>query len=71
MNKTIKEQLLNLGMKENQIGNWCSDLHVLKNEISTSFVNSYEYKCNVKPFRSEIDGLMWYEIPFVYTEYKR
>lgn len=67
--KTMYQQLLELGMKESEIGNWCSDLHVLKNNISTKFVNEYEFKQNVKTFRSEIDGLMWYEIPFAYSEY--
>lgn len=68
-NKTIKEQLLILGMKENEIGNWCSDLHVLKNATSEKFINEYEFKNNVTTFRSEIDNLIWYDIPFAYTEY--
>ena len=66
---TIKQQLLNLGMKEEEIGNWCSDLHVLKNDISTKFINEYEFKQNVKTFRSEIDGSIWYDVPFAYSEY--
>ncbi|GCD12624.1 hypothetical protein [Clostridium tagluense] len=69
MNKTMKEQLLELGMKEAELDNHCSDLYVLKNDISTGFLKNYEFKCNVKTFKSEIDGLIWYEFPFVYTEY--
>jgi len=69
MIKTIKQQLSELGMKEEELGNYCSDLHVLKNSISESFVSGYEFKQNVKPFRSELDGKIWYDIPFAYTEY--
>ena len=63
---TIKEQLLELGMKESEISNHESDLYILKNEISDQFVQQYEFKQNVTVFRSEIDGLLWYEIPFGY-----
>ena len=68
-NKTMYQQLLELGMQEDQLGNWCSDLYVLKNDISTKFINEYEFKCNVKTFKSNIDGLMWYDVPFAYSEY--
>ncbi len=67
--KTIRTQLLELGMKENELDNHCSDLYVLKNEISDKFVSEYEFKMNVKTFRDDIDHVLWYEIPFVYTEY--
>lgn len=66
---TMYQELLSLGMKEEELGNWCSDLHVMKNAISDKFVNEYEFKMNVTKFRSEIDGLIWYDIPFAYTEY--
>ena len=42
-----------------------SDLYVLKNEISTYFVkNIYEFPENVTTFKDNIDGNIWYEIPF-------
>jgi hypothetical protein len=69
--KTVNEQLLEAGMKAEETGNWCSDLHVLKNDISTAFVDAYEFKDNVTTFRSEIDGTLWYDIPFAYSEYHR
>ena len=69
MTKTIKQQLLELGMKQEELGNYCSDLHVLKNSISESFVSGYEFKQNVTTFRSQIDGKIWYDIPFAYTEH--
>jgi hypothetical protein len=66
---TDKEKLLSMGMKEEEISNWCSDLYVKKNEISEKFVSEYEFKMNVKTFVSQIDKKIWYEIPFAYTEY--
>jgi len=65
----MNQELLKLGIKEEEIGSWCSDLHVLKNEISTKFIDEYRYKQNVTTFRSQIDGLIWYDIPFAYVEY--
>ena len=69
MEKTIKEILLEMGMEENEIDNHCSDLYVKKNDISTSFVNEYEFKQNVTTFRDQIEGQIWYDIPFAYSEY--
>ena len=69
MEKTIREHLLELGMKPEEIDNHCSDLYVLKNFISDKFVSEYEFKQNVKTFVDDIDHVLWYEIPFAYTEY--
>lgn len=63
---TIKQQLLNLGMKENEIDNHESDLYVLKNAISENFISTYEFKQNVETFKDEIDKDIWYVIPFGY-----
>lgn len=63
---SIKQELLSLGMKENEIDNHESDLYVLKNETSTKWVNGYEFKNNVTTFISQIDNKIWYEIPFGY-----
>ena len=65
---TMYEELLSLGMQEDQLGNWCSDLHVMKNEISTKYLKGYEFPQNITTFRSQIDGLIWYDIPFAYVE---
>lgn len=62
---TIKEKLLALGMKEEELDSHYSDLYVLKNEISSKFVKDYEFKQSVTTFVSNIDGKVWYEIPFV------
>lgn len=66
---TIREQLLKLGMRPEEIDNHSSDLYVLKNSISEKFVSEYEFKMNVTIFRDNIEGKIWYEIPFAYTEH--
>lgn len=66
---TPRETLLSLGMKPEEIGNHYSDLYVLKNDISTRFVETYKYRNNVKPFIRNIDHKIWYDIPFAYVEY--
>lgn len=66
---TIKQQLLKLGMKENEISHWQSDLYVLKNAISEKFVSEYEFKNIVKTFIDDIDHVPWYDISFAYTEH--
>jgi len=63
------EELLNLGMQENELDHHCSDLYVKKNSISTKFVNEYEFKMNVTTFIDAIDHELWYDIPFAYVEY--
>jgi len=66
---TIKEELIQLGMKPEEIDNHCSDLYVKKNAISEKFVSEYEFKNIVKTFVDDIEHKLWYEIPFAYTEY--
>lgn len=66
---TIKEQLLKMGMKPEEIDNHNSDLYVFKNSISEKFVSEYEFKMNVTTFIDDIDHKVWYEIPFAYQEY--
>lgn len=41
-----------------------SDLLAKKTEISNIIVDAYEFKNNVVTFRSQIDGTIWYDIPF-------
>jgi len=63
---TLRQQLLAAGMKENEVDTHSSDLYVLKNDISIEFIENYEFKNNVTTFKSQIDGLIWYDIPFGY-----
>jgi hypothetical protein len=66
---TNKQDLLALGMKEEELGNYNSDLHVLTNKISTAWMMNYTFRMNVTKFKSSIDGKIWYEVPFGYQEY--
>lgn len=63
---TLKQQLLKAGMKEKELDNHESDLYVKKCAISKKVLNDYEFKNNVTEFTSEIDGTVWYDIPFAY-----
>ena len=56
-------------MPPNEIGNHCSDLYLLKTDVSDKLISRYEFRRNVKTFRSLIDGKIWYDIPFAYTPY--
>lgn len=47
----------------------CSDLYVPVNEVSRDIVNRYRYKGNVTTFKSEIDGVLHFDIPFAYYPY--
>lgn len=69
MELTIYQQLLELGMKKEELSSYCSDLYVKKNAISDEFVKNYEFKNSVRTFKSQIDGKVWYDIPLAYSEY--
>lgn len=62
-NLSILDQFKYIGI---EIDNHCSDLYVPVNKTTTKIIDSYEYKCNVTTFISQIDGKPWYEIPFAY-----
>jgi hypothetical protein len=64
--------MLAAGITEDQLGNWCSDLYVLKTPESTKVLEAYEFKSNVTTFVSQAEpykGKIWYEIPFAYVEH--
>ena len=46
-----------------------SDLYVPVTTQTKELVNNYEYGMMVTTFKSEIDGNMWYDIPFEYIPY--
>ena len=62
----IKNELLKLGMEENEIDNHESDLYIKVNKISKGWVKKYKFSQNVKMFRDNIDNELWYNIPFGY-----
>jgi len=44
-----------------------SDLYVPINKITIDIVERYQFKNNVESFKSNIDGTMWFDIPFAYN----
>ncbi len=63
---SIYEQLKNAGIP---LDNHESDLYALKTDVSTQIIEQYEFKSNVITFTSQIDGKIWYDIPFNYDPY--
>ena len=46
-----------------------SDLYAKVTPESKKIIADYEFKNNVKTFRSQIDKEGWYDIPFAYKPY--
>lgn len=51
--------------KPDEIGHWCSDLQCKVTPATRSIAKQYTGKKTL--FRSQIDGTLWYEFPFMYT----
>lgn len=66
--KTIYQKAVEV-MPENEIGHWCSDLHLKMTPVSHRLVMEYEFPKQVRWFCSQIDGSSWYEIPFAYDPF--
>lgn len=49
-----------------QRANWYSDLYCQVTPATKAIVLDYEYYSNVDTFTDNIDGKLWYDIPFVY-----
>lgn len=46
-----------------------SDLYALVTPESRALVAAYEYRCHVQTFVSQVDGRLWYDIPFAYQPF--
>ena len=46
-----------------------SDLYAKKDANSAAIIENYKYKRNVTTFRSQVDGLIWYDIPFAFIPF--
>lgn len=64
--KTIKEYLLGKGMKESDFDNYESTLYVRVTSISQEFVREWEYRGQITTFKDNIEGVLYYDIPFGY-----
>lgn len=62
----IYQQLKRAGVK---LDHHESDLYAKVTPTSQRIVNSYRFKSQVKKFRSQIDGKLWFDIPFAYTPF--
>ena len=58
-------------VKEKGIGysSYHSDLYIPRNEETTKLVNDYKFKNNVTTFTNQVEGGIWYDIPFAYSPY--
>ena len=66
---SIYDDLKNAGV---QLDNHYSDLYALANDDCRRIVSEHQKAENIGPvsmFKSNIDGLMWYDIPFAYLPY--
>ena len=62
----IYQQLTEAGC---QISNHYSDLYVEVSEASRKIIRDYEFLSKVQVFRNNLDGRLWYDIPFAYEPY--
>lgn len=46
-----------------------SDLYIPVNELTRALVESYEFKGSVDTFENQIEGGVWYDIPFAFDPY--
>lgn len=51
---------------DSDIDHWNSDLYLRKTPETEAIIDGYEFKGQVTTFVDEIDGDVWYEIPFAY-----
>jgi len=62
----IYEEIIKAGLL---INHHESDLYVKKTPESEKIINNYLFKNSVTTFISQIDGEIWYDMPFVYTPF--
>lgn len=66
--KTLLQQFIDAGIKMEEMHRHCSDLHVPITVESGRVKDTYEFRQNVTTFRSEVDNIFYYDIPFVLSE---
>ncbi len=62
----IFKNAIALGIKIDHKG---SDLYIPVTDETRKLVSDYEYKQGVTTFTSQIDGGLWYDIPFAYDPF--
>jgi hypothetical protein len=56
-------------MKQEDIWHWQSDLYLRKNAISIALVRRYNQRACVTEFVDDIEGDVWFNIPFAYLPF--
>lgn len=76
INANLKEAIkIALNVPESDFSNYCSDLYLLHTPEREKWLKeNYQFWCNVRIERSNVDGQEWhgkrfFNIPFAYTEY--
>lgn len=54
-------------MDPEHIGHYESDLYLMVNDVSRVIVGALDNDAPLSTFRSNIDGAIWYELPFCFT----
>jgi len=68
MTTTIYQSAKKL-LPESEIDHHESDLYLKVSDVSNILVSEYAFKQNVKKFTSNIDGKLWFDIPFAYDPF--
>ena len=63
---SIYEELLKIDAK---MGHWKSDLYVKSAPEVDELISNYDFKYKINMFTSNIDGQLWYDIPFAYDPF--
>lgn len=64
---SIYEEMINAGV---EVSNWQSDMYVHVNAITKAILAKYPTsEANATIFKSNIDGQMMYDIPFMYQPF--
>jgi len=79
LNETQKNEIIksniSIFQKVKKLGidfdNYYSDLYLFVNDDTTKIIDNYEFKSIVTTFKSAVDGIPMYEVPFAYEDYKR
>lgn len=66
--KTLYEQAVEL-MDKDEISHHESDLYLKVTPVSLPLIDKYEFGSKVTRFISQIDGGLWFEIPFAHDPY--
>ena len=66
MSDTIYKQAVAAGI---EIDHHESDLYLKDCKESREVLTGYRFGCNVRRFVSQVDGAMWFDVPFAYDPF--